>query len=415
LKIAVWHNLPSGGGKRALFDQVHELAKRGHQFEFWCPSSANISHLPLSQFGKEHVIPWTEPSQPWFLRTYRSGAVGLRRRLKLIEEHCRSASEQIHQRQFDVLFANSCQFTAASPIGLHTRLPKLLYLQEPYRPLYEAAFRPPFSGVGVPGRSRFAPWYLRKRIQDWLETPIKKQQVNAEFEAVKSYDRVLVNSRFSRESVLRAYGVNSRVCYLGVDTDSFFPQSHVTSNYLIGLGEFNWQKNIEFAIQAVSKLPNPGMKLIWVGNASKPVGYLDQLKKLASHLNVDFEPKMMIPQEELRALLGGALAMIYSPRLEPFGYAPLEANACGVPVIAVAEGGVRETVRNEVNGLLIESEPEEMAAAICRLRDDPVLRSRLAQNGVEEVRSRWSVSESVDRLESHLQTVAKSASLATVA
>ena len=40
-------------------------------------------------------------------------------------------------------------------------------------------------------------------------------------------------------------------------------------------------------------------------------------------------------------------AMLYAPRLEPFGLAPLEANACGLPVIAVPEGGVRETVVHE--------------------------------------------------------------------
>jgi len=45
--------------------------------------------------------------------------------------------------------------------------------------------------------------------------------------------------------------------------------------------------------------------------------------------------------------------MVYSARLEPFGLAPLEANACATPVVAVAEGGVRESIRNGVNGVLI--------------------------------------------------------------
>jgi glycosyltransferase involved in cell wall biosynthesis len=53
--------------------------------------------------------------------------------------------------------------------------------------------------------------------------------------------------------------------------------------------------------------------------------------------------------------------MVYSARLEPFGLAPLEANACATPVVAVAEGGVRESIGNGVNGVLIsERRPEQI-------------------------------------------------------
>ena len=51
--------------------------------------------------------------------------------------------------------------------------------------------------------------------------------------------------------------------------------------------------------------------------------------------------------------------MIYTPRLEPFGYAPLEANLCGLPVIGIAEGGVRETIIDGINGFLTPTEDSE--------------------------------------------------------
>jgi glycosyltransferase involved in cell wall biosynthesis len=53
--------------------------------------------------------------------------------------------------------------------------------------------------------------------------------------------------------------------------------------------------------------------------------------------------------ENIVELLNRAAVMVYSARLEPFGLAPLEANACATPVVAVAEGGVRESIRNGVN------------------------------------------------------------------
>jgi len=97
--------------------------------------------------------------------------------------------------------------------------------------------------------------------------------------------------------------------------------------------------------------------------------------------------------------------MVYTPRLEPFGFAPLEANACGLPVVAVAEGGVRETIQDGVNGLLVEHDPQAVADAIEYLRNNPEEASRMGQTGAGLVAERWSVAAAVDRLEQNLQTV----------
>ena len=57
MKIAVWHNLPSGGGKRALYNHVRGLRERGHTLESWCPPTADQNYLPLSELIAEHVVP----------------------------------------------------------------------------------------------------------------------------------------------------------------------------------------------------------------------------------------------------------------------------------------------------------------------------------------------------------------------
>ena len=56
LKIAIWHNLPSGGGKRALYYFVRGLAGRGHKLAGWSLDTADHSFLPLSEFVSEHII-----------------------------------------------------------------------------------------------------------------------------------------------------------------------------------------------------------------------------------------------------------------------------------------------------------------------------------------------------------------------
>src|SRR5438034_4095223 len=55
MRIAVWHNLPMGGGKRALYEHVCGLVQRGHYVEAWCPPTAPQTYLPLSPMIKEHI------------------------------------------------------------------------------------------------------------------------------------------------------------------------------------------------------------------------------------------------------------------------------------------------------------------------------------------------------------------------
>ncbi|HZW79304.1 MAG TPA: glycosyltransferase family 4 protein, partial [Candidatus Deferrimicrobiaceae bacterium] len=178
-----------------------------------------------------------------------------------------------------------------------------------------------------------------------------------------SFDQILVNSSFSRESVLRAFGVDSKVCYLGVDTERFTCQNKKRENFTVCVAALLPTKNIEFLIRSLATICAARRpKLVLISNMIDE-SYLDQVQDLAGKTGVDFELKHRIADAELIDLLNRARMMLYAPRLEPFGYAPVEANACGLPVVAVAEGGVRETIQDGINGLLVEHEPQCMAQA----------------------------------------------------
>src|SRR5438477_13120952 len=68
MRIAVWHNLPSGGGKRALYEHVRGLIKRGHVVESWCPDSADQTYMPLSDMVEEHILPLEWKAAPRWRR-----------------------------------------------------------------------------------------------------------------------------------------------------------------------------------------------------------------------------------------------------------------------------------------------------------------------------------------------------------
>ena len=403
MKIAVWHNLPSGGGKRALFYHVRGLRERGHVLESWCPSTADQNYLPLGDLITEHIDHVAMRDVSPRLRYHELGiAITMCRRLKAMHEHSRRCARQMDQGVFDVLFANGCLFFGSPQIARHTRLPSVLYLQEPYRRLYEAQPRLPWPALSPDEYpSRYSPRFIRHWLADWIFLAAMRVQGREELQNAKGFTSILVNSLYSRESVLRAYGIDAHPCYLGVDTELFIDRHQQRDTFVIGIGSFTRSKNIDFVIAAVARLKNDPRRLVWVGNIADE-GYIEELRALAARLDVILEIKIGATDAEIVDLLNRAAVMAYAPRLEPFGFAPLEANACGLPVVGVAEAGVRETIVDGVNGLLCEPDPQAMAEAIQRLLDSPAYAKQLGASGRAMVESRWSLEAATDRLESRL-------------
>lgn len=399
MRIAIWHNLPSGGAKRLLYYEVRELVRRGHTVESWCPATADQSYLPVGGLIAEHILPlaWSDrpPRGPLAraLWPYRS----VTGKLAAMDRHCRACAEQINRGGFDLLFGNACMFFRLTAISRYVTIPKLIYLGEPYRWLYEAMPRLPWVAL-PPERRWWLPARIRARLRDALRVRALRIQAREELLAAEAYDAILVNSLYSRESVLRAYNISAEVRYPGIDTDLFARRDLPREDFVIGVGAFVREKNIHFIIDALAAVRGPRPRLVWVGNVAVP-GYLEELRRRAQASGVAFEPRVRASDDEIVDLLGRALCMLYAPRLEPFGLAPLEANACATPVVAVAEGGVRETVIDGVNGLLVEHDPPAMARAVERLRDDPAEARRLGEQAHRHVLERWTLGASIDRLE----------------
>ena len=117
--------------------------------------------------------------------------------------------------------------------------------------------------------------------------------------------------------------------------------------------------------------------------------------------------KVGISDRQVVEILNRAAVLVYAPRLEPFGLAPLEANACGLPVVGVSEGGIRETILDGVNGLMVDDDAGAIARAVDRILSDPDYAARLSSAGEEIVRRDWSLAASIDRLEARLAEAIK--------
>ena len=405
MKIAVWHNLPSGGGKRALYYHVRGLVERGHEITCWSLDTADQSYLPLTEFAREHVVSWSPRNGS---RQHTAGAWAdydqAVNDMRAYDEASRRCAREIEAGDFDLLFANSALPYHVPFIVRHVRMPRLLYLQEPCRSLYEAAPILPWVAGAEEHLERADSLGPEQFKVEFPRLQALRLQAMQEWSNVRACDEVLVNSYFSRESLLRAYGIDSKVCYLGIDTSLFRDLALDRERFVVGLGSFYSIKGIDLAIKAMSLLSQPRPRLIWISNSASK-SYEEEMNKLACSLGVELTVKEAIPDAELVTILNRATLLLYTSRLEPFGFAPLEANACGLPVVAVAEGGVRETIKDGVNGFLVDPEPAAIARAATRLLQNPDLARQIGQQAAAHVRQVWNVESSVDRLEARLLEV----------
>lgn len=402
MKIAVWHNFPSGGGKRALYYHVRGLVERGHEVTCWTLDTSDRSYLPLSEFATEHVLPYQvkKSTREGFVGRLFSSYREAIERMRAYDEACQRCAREIEAGDFDLLFANSSVLYQMPYIMCHARIPKVLYLQEPCRYLYEAApILPWVSGVeNLDEADSIRP---RRRLADYQQLQTLRLQAKQEWLNAQACDTILVNSYFSRESLLRAYGVDARVCYLGVDTALFRNLNLEREGFIVGLGSFDSIKRVDLAVRAVALLPTPRPPLVWISNSGNDT-YRNEVHELALSLGVDLQVKATISDEDLVTTLNKAALLLYTSRLEPFGFAPLEANACGVPAVGVAEGGIRESIEDGLNGFLVDADPGALARAAASLLQNPVMAKQMGENAAAHVQRKWNVGLSIDRLEGFL-------------
>jgi glycosyltransferase involved in cell wall biosynthesis len=147
-------------------------------------------------------------------------------------------------------------------------------------------------------------------------------------------------SDYIADRIRRAYDRESTVIYPPVDTEYFTPappDAGIPTEYFMTASRFVPYKRIDLIAAAFAELPD--RRLIIVGS-----GPDDVKVRAAAGPNVTLVGQAS--RETLRGLLRGATAFIFAAD-EDFGIAPVEAQACGIPVIAYGRGGVLETVRGE--------------------------------------------------------------------
>ncbi len=222
--------------------------------------------------------------------------------------------------------------------------------------------RPPKDGLNICyclTPMRYVWYFRREYFHHWgwrrhLLKPVFAYLKRWDMASSKRVNRWLSISQNVAARIKKIYNRDSDIIYPPVDADFFNPVAEVGNYYLI-VSALVAYKRVDLAVQAFNKLKLP-LKIAGIGPER------NRLEAMADK-NVEFLG--WIPDEEIRDLYRGCKAFIF-PGEEDFGITPLEAQACGRPVIAYGKGGVLETVKDGVTGILFEEQTADALAAAVR-------------------------------------------------
>jgi glycosyltransferase involved in cell wall biosynthesis len=181
-------------------------------------------------------------------------------------------------------------------------------------------------------------------------------------------DYTFANSEFSRSLALKTYRyppTKISVCYPGVDTTRFKtdPTCRKKMYQFVTCARLTKFKNTDIILRALATFTDPVFTLVIIGDGEE----YDALQALAKTLQLTERVifKGTVSDQELVGTLQSSIALIHAAEKEPFGLAPIEAMACGTPVIAIKGGGPAETILHLRTGYLCESATvEQLRSAI---------------------------------------------------
>jgi glycosyltransferase involved in cell wall biosynthesis len=246
------------------------------------------------------------------------------------------AVEQFDLDRFDVVVSSS--HCAAKAVVRPGRARHLCYCHSPMRyawDQFDAYFGHPRLGVAASRALR----------------PMMAALARWDASTAGRVDRFLANSQHVAGRIHRYYNREATVLYPPVDSEFFTPDG-VPEGFFLVVSALVPYKRIELAVEACQL----------VGAPLKVVGEGPEMGRLRALAGPGTEFVGRCDDQRLRDLYRRALALIL-PGEEDFGLAPVESQACGRPVVALARGGALESVEEGVTGVLV---PEPSVQCLAR-------------------------------------------------
>jgi glycosyltransferase involved in cell wall biosynthesis len=414
VRIALYQNLKPGGALRAL-NELLRRSSRVHEYHLYESSAAAAFRVgaPMSLQPERFCAETHRFDLPALrLRHLPVGRGNEVRKLWQLRALDRRMADEINRRGYDIVLVHPCWVRQTPSIVSRLDAPVVFYMQEPRRASFEAHFREVRADMFVEDSDRAA---MVKAIDRRALAAADAVIARADAREVRTPDlHVLCNSVHSQERILSAYGVTAHLSYLGVDETVFAPDDAARREvqrgdvfptpYVLAVGPLDPMKGHELVIDALAFVPrNRRAALMIVCNDREGSRYEMHLQAKARATGVELRFARAVDDAELARVYRSAAATICAAELEPFGLSALESIACGTPVVAIRQGGYRETVFDGCTGELADPDAPALGAAIIDVlashdRFHPTaLRRWICEN-------RWTWDDAVERLHAQFKS-----------
>ena len=214
-------------------------------------------------------------------------------------------------------------------------------------------------------------------------TPARKSAAGSNLQWGAPLDRIIATCS-DEVFELKAMGIDVAkvsIAPCGVALEFFTPEGPAATrsrrHRILSVGRLVPRKGVDTVIQALSLLRNTGFpdtELMVVGGKANAASDADpearRLAQLVGELGLGEHVTFLgqVPREDMPGIFRSADAVVCTPWYEPFGIVPLEAMACGIPVVAAAVGGLADTVLDNATGIHVPPRcPEATADALALL------------------------------------------------
>lgn len=237
----------------------------------------------------------------------------------------------------------------------------------------------------------------------------KKRQIHiherAMKEIAKKAARIISVSEFSGREMSEAYGIDSSkiaIAYNGIDHEIYklykdgdaveerLRRYRVNQPYFLAIGRLEAKKNIAMLVKAFTQFKvrrgvGDPFKLVLIG--PQGFGYEDIKREIAnSSVKSDILELGYVPEADKPYLIAGAYSFIHPAFYEGFGIPPIEAMACGTPVLSSNAASLPE-ILGEAALYFSPEEPEQLIGMMDKVAQEPETRTSLSAAGLEMAKS----------------------------
>lgn len=332
------------GGSENVFLAIADLLPHARRIVLWADEDVEVDRLGLRE--------------TWLART------PLRRSKALALPLMPLAWRTVGEGRYDVVVSSSHAFAHTVRLGSPERTRHLSYVHSPARYVWSPDFDGRGSGALLSGP---------RRALQAVDVRLSRH--------VHAY---AANSREVQARIRRYWKRDAVVIHPPVDVDFFggADVSRAPRDYLLGVGRWIPYKNFDLMIEVAAEA---GMPLTIAGSGPEE----ERLRRAAAAAGVPVTFEVRPTRQRLRELYAGARALLF-PAHEDFGIIPVEAQACGTPVIGLNSGGLLETVVDGETGFLVGSmRPADHAAAVRRL--DALSETRIREHATMFSQQRFAV------------------------